>query len=262
MINDIGKMDLVIQGPANNYTLEIVNLYLNLDFVNNIIISCWEGDNVDPNMNERVRVIFNKDIPNPGITNRNRQIVSSYNGLKEVTTKFSAKLRSCQKITLESMQLMYDYYNKHKERSLSFEDDVNKPFNRVCVAGIFKPFPFHPRDHIYWGNTMDLLDVFDIPLDTYNGVEDYSKITRSEAYISSFYYAKFNKKINHFIENYETYLVDNAPKINEAFEINDEIITKVFLPFPKIDFEWPKHGLYRYHYDFTEKHFGEYFGNE
>jgi hypothetical protein len=65
-----------------------------------------------------------------------------------------------------------------------------------------------------------------------------------------------------FIDNYKTYLVDNSPKIQESFKINDEIITKVFLPFPKINFEWPKHNLKTYHYDFTEKYFGEYWGED
>jgi hypothetical protein len=261
-MNDIGKMDLVIQGPVNNYTIEIANLYLNLDFVNNIILSTWQGTIIPSGLDSRIKVLFNQDISNPGITNRNRQIVSSYNGLKEVTTQFSAKLRSCQKISLDSMKLMYEYYNKHKERVLHFENDETKPLNRICVAGIFKPFPFHPRDHIFWGNTSDLLDVFNIPLDTYNGPELYHVITRSETYLASFYYAKFNNKINEFIKDYRTYLVDNAPKIQEAFKINDEIITKVFLPFPKIDFEWPKHGLKNYHYHHAASVWGEYWGED
>jgi hypothetical protein len=262
MNDTIGKMDLVIQGPLNNYSIEIANLYLQLDFVDRIILSTWVGTSLPENLDERIIVILNEDVSHPGIANRNRQIISSLNGLKQVKTKFSAKLRSCQKISLDSMYLMYEYYNKNKERVLHFEKNEIKPYNRICVAGIFRPFPFHPRDHIFWGNTLDLIDVFDIPLDTYNGIENYNLITRTEAYIASFYYAKFNNKIHEFIDDYKTYLVDDAPRIEESFKINDEIITKVFLPFPKINFEWPKHNLKTYHYDFTEKYFGEYWGEE
>ena len=262
MNDSIGKMDLVIQGPVNSYTIEIANLYLQLNFVDRIILSTWVGTPIPNNLDDRIFVIFNDDILNPGTTNRNRQIISSLNGLKEVKTPFTAKLRSCQKISLDSMYLMYDYYNKNKERVLHFENDETKPNNRVCVAGIFRPFPFHPRDHIFWGNTSDLIDIFNIPLDNYVGSEYYNLTTRTEAYIASYYYAKFNNKIYDFINDYKTYLVDNAPKINESFKINDEIVTKVFLPFPKIDFEWPKHNLKKYHYDFTEKYFGEYWGED
>ena len=58
------------------------------------------------------------------------------------------------------------------------------------------------------------------------------------------------------------YLVDNAPKIAEAFDINNKIITKVFQPFPKIEFEWPRQNLKQYYYDYTEKYYGEYWGQQ
>lgn len=38
-------MDLVLQGDCNNYTLDVAHHYLQLEFVNNIIISCWENSN-------------------------------------------------------------------------------------------------------------------------------------------------------------------------------------------------------------------------
>lgn len=260
MINDIGKMDLVLQGPVDNYSIEIAKSYLQLNFVNNIILSTWNGTSIPSDLDKRIKFVFSEDVLIPGIGNRNRHIVSSREGLKHVTTNFTAKLRSDQNITLNSMILMYTYYEKYKNRVITFENNQEKPNNRICVAGIFRPFPFHPRDHIFWGNTEDLRDVFDIPLDEYRGVENYNEILRAEAYITSFYYSKFNKKIENFINNPKLYLVDNAPFINESFKISDEIISKVFLPFPKIDFEWPKHGLKNYHYDYTEKVYGEYWG--
>ena len=82
--------------------------------------------------------------------------------------------------------------------------------------------------------------------------EEYKKYTRSELYIAIHYCKYFNNKINLFIENYKEYLVDDAPKINEAFELSEKILNKIFLPFPKINFEWPKHGLKEYHYHLTE----------
>ena len=158
---------------------------------------------------------------------------------------------------------MYTFYEKNKERELTFYDDTSKPKNKICVAGIFRPYPFHPRDHMFWGNTEDLLDVFNIPYsNTQPGDCNYNKITRAEAYIASHYYAKFDPIINTFINNDKIYLVDNAPKIAEAFDISNKIITKVFQPFPKIEFEWPRQNLKQYYYDYTEKYYGEYWGHQ
>jgi hypothetical protein len=270
-IVEVHKLDIVLQGPANSYTLEIANHYLCLPFVNNIIISCWEGDSIFDTYNSKIILLKNKNIPNSGCGNRNFQIKSSLEGLKLVKCNFAVKLRSDQKIGLNSMYAMFHFYNKHKERELHFHNNPSKPKNKICVAGIFRPFPFHPRDHIFWGNTQDLIDIFNIPYcdDNYykefDNVNDnilYKQTIRTEAYIAVHYYAKFEPKIDLFINNYKSYLVDDAPLISETFKVNDEIITKVFKPFPKIDLEWPKYNLSNYHYDYTEKMLGEYWSDE
>jgi len=255
-------MDLVLQGVIDQYAIEIAEHYSNLDFIDNIICSGWVSDPSVIIDNSRIKLIRSPLLQNPGIGNRNRQIVTSLEGLKQVNTEFTAKLRSDQKISLDSMKLMYDYYEKNKERKLQYWDDKNKPYNRICVAGIFKPIPFHPRDHMFWGNTKDLLEVFNIPLDPLVQLPhtDYEKTVRSEAYICQYYYAKFDNIIYNYIVNPHEYLVDNAPKIAEAFITSDKLITDVFLPFPKVDFEWPKYGMSNYHYHYTETVYGEYWG--
>lgn len=253
----MSKIDLVIQGIYTDYTMEIVNHYLNLDFVNKVIISCWE-DNVVNSNSDRISVVKSKDIEYPGLANRNRQIKTSLEGLKTATTEFAVKLRSDQKISLDSMRLMYDFYNEHKEQRLPFADGT-KPKNRICVAGIFKPYPFHPRDHIFWGNAQDLIDVFDIPYDTVSLInEDYAKYTRAETYICSWYYARFDNEIVKYINEPTKYLVDKASNINEALEKSNYWGPQVFKPFPRINFEWPKYNLKNYHYDLTASQFGEY----
>lgn len=254
-------MDIVLQGPANTFTNEIAEHYLQLEFVNTIIISCWKGDHIET-VNPRIKLIVSDDIENPGLGNRNRHIYSSLIGLEQVTTPFSVKMRSDQKVSLEGMRLMYSFYENHKERQLSFHDNPERPYNQICVAGIFPSFPFHPRDHTYWGNTHDLIDVFSIPFDLTSNLGEYiyTKWLRSEAYIASHYYSKFDSRVSNFIENYSEYLIDNAPRIKEAFEVNDAIIIKVFLPFPKVEFAWPKYEFYTHnnYYEYTEKTYGEY----
>lgn len=255
----LNKIDLILQGVCNNYTHEIAYSYLNLEFVNNIIVSCWDNNITNFNSN-RIVVLKSKDVVNPGITNRNRQIKSSFEGIKAATTEFSVKLRSDQKISLDSMRLMYDFYEKYKEQDAVFIDGT-RPKNRICVAGIFRPFPFHPRDHIFWGNTSDLFDVFNIPHDDIGPTDDYTKYVRSETYIAMWYYAKFDKDVSAYVKDPAKYLVDNAPYINEALIKSEKLGSKIFKPFPKIDFAWPKHGLSNYHYDLTASKFGEYWDN-
>lgn len=251
------KIDLILQGPFNDYAYEIAVHYLQLEFVNKIILSCWEQDRVYNKHPDRIIIVKSKDLFG-GVGNRNRQIKSSLEGLKRSTTEFSVKLRSDQKISLSSMRTMFIFYEKHKIQPLRFEGNSQKPFNTICVAGIFRPFPFHPRDHIFWGNTQDLIDVFSIPYDNESTDQDYSRWLRAEAYLCMWYYARFDKQINKYIERYQEYLVDSAPFLKEALEKSNELGPKVFKPFPRIDFEWPKHGLANYHYDFTEREYGEY----
>ena len=42
--NHFDKLDIVLQGKLNDEVLNIANYYLELPFVNKIIISCWEDD--------------------------------------------------------------------------------------------------------------------------------------------------------------------------------------------------------------------------
>ena len=57
--NNIELMDIVVQGPYDDFTGTIVESYLKLPFVNNIIISCWGGNVVTKGIfdNSRVSVI-------------------------------------------------------------------------------------------------------------------------------------------------------------------------------------------------------------
>ena len=152
-------MDLVLQGDCNDYTLDVAEHYLQLEFVNNVIISCWENSNIESD-NPRIIIIKNIDVDNPGLKNRNRQIKSSLEGLKKVKTEFSAKFRGDQKVSLDSMYKMYNFYNINKKREMTYHDDESKPINKICVLGIFPNFPFHPADEIFWGNTHDLIELY------------------------------------------------------------------------------------------------------
>ena len=40
-------IDIVIQGPYTEFTDEVIDLYLKIDLIDNIIISCWDVDKIE-----------------------------------------------------------------------------------------------------------------------------------------------------------------------------------------------------------------------
>jgi|TARA_R110000822_G_scaffold75045_2_gene180349 hypothetical protein len=163
------KIDIVLQGPYNNdFVNEIALHYLALAFVNNIIISHHTSDTKERLLHSNIEYITTDKVKPIGSGNENLQIVSSLAGINKASTKFIVKMRNDQKYTLDSMKIMYDFYNQNSERTLSFTDNYSKPYNQICVAGNFVHLPFHPRDHIFWGNREDLIDLFSLPLDDYD----------------------------------------------------------------------------------------------
>ncbi len=247
------KINLIIQGPFYNYTDDIIQHYSSLSWVNKIIFSCWENDSDSNYANE---IVKSKLLANNGITNRNAQIVTSLAGLNASNTEYSAKLRSDQKISIDSMNYLYEKMLENK--------------NKILTLGFYKYFPFHPRDHSFWGKTSELIELFDIKLDdqvkeTLSSPHDswphkgfYSSYLRTEAYIVAHYLAKKDERVKNMVDNYKEYLTDFASNNLDAILLDKELMPKFFALSSKIDFEWPKYNLKNYHYDFAANYYGEF----
>lgn len=256
--SDLEKMDIVLQGQYEEYTDEIIAEYLKLPFVNNIIVSCWNDDRPDNYHSPRVKYARSSYPLTPGTCNKNLQITTSFAGIKLCKTKFSAKMRSDQKYDYNSMMNMYEFLME------------NHTEGKIFVAGMFPSFLFHPRDHIYWGETKDLYCLFDIPLE-YNSLIDKVRIgkyelaqyanylTRPETYIGAHYCTRFDDRVKKMLIEPEKYLYDAAPLWNEAYEISTEVLPKAFKVFPRtgIDLVWPKRDTYSYPYDQQKLHSNE-----
>ena len=270
VISEIG-IDIVLQGPLNDNVILITEYYLELDFVNNIILSCWEDDIVPEIKNDRIIIVQNPKPLQVGSGNKNLQIVSSLNGLKKCTTEFVIKIRNDQRYTHESMYKMYRFYEEYKERKMTFYYDKNRPKNRICVSGNFAEFSFHPRDHLFWGNKEDLIDLFSLPLDTWAITDkikyiqpcDYSLyyeyFIRSETYLGAHYLTNFNQKINYYLLDPKKYLYDNSEYYQETKELSDKITPQIFKSFPRegIELEWYKYKWKIYPYESQRERFGE-----
>jgi len=168
-------------------------------------------------------------------------------------------MRTDQKYTQDSMYKMYQFFLDNK-----------KDNHQLFVGGMFPSLLFHPKDHIFWGKTSDLITLFDIPLEL-NSFADKVKIgkdklhlyydyfVRAETYIGTHYCANFEDYINKYLLNPETYLYDNAPKWNEVYAISDVTTHNYFKSFPRegIDFSWPKKSWGTYPYEDQKLYHGE-----
>jgi hypothetical protein len=245
------KLDIVIQGRYDDYTDEIIDSYLKLPFLNKVIVSCWE-DNKNSIYKRGTTFLRNEYPQSPGTDNRNLQIVSSLNGLKLCETKFSIKMRSDQKFSYDSMMKMFDFFMENNQASISFQYDHQKPRNKILVAGWYPGLLFCPRDHIFWGNTDDLVDLFDIPLEINGFIQKvkvpkerlwmyYNYFIRTETYIGAHYCSNFDETVNRFLLKPEEHLYDGAVYWYYTKDFSDRITPSVFKSFPKevINFDWP-----------------------
>lgn len=251
-------MDCVIQGNISEASKRFVENCLQSGVFDRTIISCWESDDVD--WASGLTVIKNKDVENPGTGNRNRQIHSSLAGIKEAGSGDIARFRSDQIISIESLKVMRDFYLSQGEPKLPYLDGELRK-KRICVAGIFKPFPFHPRDHIFFGDRRDMIKLFDIAQCRLSGEPDYNTMTRAESYIGCNYASRFFEDFLLFCENPSDYLSDSARNRSAAMKISDIYRDELFTAFPRIKFSWPKHSLKEYHYHVTQT-MGEYWNED
>ncbi len=135
-----------------------------------IILSTWTGmktegldydilvENEDPGQNK---------ITHPHhklrIANDNRQIRSTYEGLKRVKTTFAMKLRSDNYLANDNFKLLFGKFeNRHPEYHFLKERVVTcSSFCRELEKG--GRTPFQVCDFFYFGLIEDLLDIWNIP---------------------------------------------------------------------------------------------------
>jgi hypothetical protein len=250
----------VLQGAVRPETDQIVRTFLDLPFVNNIVLSVFPGSE-QLLYGDRVQYVLNEFLPNPGTGNRNLQILSSARGIQRVTTTFAVKMRTDQIIHAHSMQRMYDFWLQREQPDPNRRPTDTDPAGPLYVMGLYRIFPYHPRDHVFWGYTADLQRLWDCPMDPEPPNADYSQCTRAETYIGQWYYARYAPEAAKHAADPRTYLVDGAPCQAEALALDFEVRDRLFKVFPRVEMAWPKHNLPVYHYDYSAQ-FSEYWHEE
>jgi hypothetical protein len=253
-MNEDLNIDFILQGPVSPETKETALNLLNYSRTNKVIISTWEGENIDNFIDDRILVIYNKKLINPGKNNRNRQIYSTYEGLKMCCADIAVKMRTDQRYSLETLELMYNYFINNYKIDEKFVNNLG-PKGAIFTITLYANFPFHPQDHLFYGFREDLLELFNIPLDSEYPPEDMLENptdygirtdflftdTRPNTYIGMYYYSKFDTNIEHMVNNYREYIVDKAPRFNEAMVYDIKYKNKIFKAFPKLNVFWYKH---------------------
>lgn len=260
MIIDEGRdTDIIIQGPyRKEYTAKLIDKCLELSFVKNVIVSYWNDDNAQVYQKRRV-VYINDRKPNEfGTDNRNLQIVSTQNALRHVTSTYCVKMRSDQEYDLEGLNDMHEHYEKERKEYP----------NAIFVGGVFPNLLFHPRDHIFWGTTDQIKQLFDVPLEkdgfaSKNNVSKselanhYDQFVRTETYLGSRYIARFEDELGEMIEQPELYLHDDSAKWDEAHKKSVEVMNEYFRPFSeKLSMYWHSKEMY-YPYEQQRAVYGE-----
>ncbi|WP_276133803.1 WavE lipopolysaccharide synthesis family protein [Polluticoccus soli] len=186
---------VVIQGPVigkpgepevNQRTKQAIESVKKVLPEAEIIISTWEG--TDVSHLDYDKVVFNAD---PGAityndhelknvyNNNNRQIVSTYNGLKQATRKYAMKLRGdCTLLHSGFMVFLNGFLIKSRYSFFK---------HRILVPTIYSrnprkvPLLYHVSDIFQVGFTEDMLDLWNIPL------QPEPETTRAYSYDTRFY---------------------------------------------------------------------------
>tara|TARA_S200002703_G_scaffold137239_1_gene126922 strand:- start:126 stop:2261 length:2136 start_codon:yes stop_codon:yes gene_type:complete len=238
--NNYVKHDIVIQGPIHELTESIVKDYLKLPFVNKIFVSTW-NDQTFEYVDDRVELIKNDYPITPGTCNKNLQIVSTLSGLKKCTSKYTIKMRSDQKYSNDTMLNHYKF----------FVDNDGLNSDKLFVGAVYPKLLFHPRDHIFWGKTDNLLKMFDIPIE-YNSIIDkvrlgkyelakyFNHFTRPETYLGAHYISKYDERVKMCLIYPENNLYDGCMYWDNNYKLSSELMPKYFEVFPhkNTDIQW------------------------
>lgn len=221
------QVSVIVQGGLYPWTEQYLRQYAALS--DDVIYSGWTGTRL-ANPPAGLRVVLSEIPANPGMGNRNCQIVSSLAGAKLARHPWAVKVRSDM------------FLPEFGRMAAHVEERHAGPGHDLFTLSIYTKLPLHPRDHVVWGRTQDLIDLFDIPHDPTPGPDyDEGCDLRSETYLGMWYYARYFPEAQKFVHSPHEYLTDNAPRRAEALAFHREHWGRLFKPFPRVLLEWPKH---------------------
>tara|TARA_B100000131_G_scaffold299263_1_gene319567 strand:+ start:22950 stop:23750 length:801 start_codon:yes stop_codon:yes gene_type:complete len=243
------KIDIIIQGGIWPATVSAAHSYVNHPMVDRVIVSTWDSESVtEANIkDERVVLLKNKfpDYEGPG--NLNLHLISSRNGLKQCTNEVVLKIRSDEIMSPEGLTTWINYFKEHDNKDTLRCLDGTTQRSKIAVIATNINYPYHPQDHVFIGYKEDLFKLFNMPLSYEPPLMpepvDFSTKTghlRNPIYIGANYFALFFQDSQHHLENWKEYLLDGAPKRQEALDFYLKHRNSIFRPLPRIKMWWQK----------------------
>ena len=171
-------ISVVIQGPIHREPRESHNGCSTSNSIKSvrqhlpgasIILSTWKGENCDDL--DADQFIFNED-PGPihksisgpweAHNNLNRQIVSTLNGIKAVTTPYALKFRGDQSLNNGQLAKLFSASDT-KSPNTQLESKIIASSWHTLDSSLY-PSPFRVSDLVQFGRTNDLINYWNTPL--------------------------------------------------------------------------------------------------
>lgn len=265
------EVSIIIQGGILNSSRELdVDFLFNLNLTlknfpqAEIIVSTWAADNViEDNLRisyPGIRFLFNEDVGAIAknvdglnvVSNVNRMLVSSLNGLRCASKKYSIKMRTDSYLYNDNIiSCLSDYFLKNKFLSVEnvLRQEQYTVFSRHLInCNLFArnpyshlPFLYHPGDIMVAGLTQDVLSFFDIPL----ADESIFKHCKS---IMNVCYMRFAPEQYLWVKNLERSIpgfefLGNFSKNSVDLQLSEKMYLNNFLPLDsaRLGFVWRKH---------------------
>lgn len=237
MINS-SDISVIIQGPIDKKITKQSCTSIRKVLPNSeIILSTWDGEDVSDLTYDKIVFstppISNQIVmPKTGIirlNSTNHQIISTNAGLAVASRKYSMKIRS--DMVLHHNRFL-KFFEKYEKRSF-FDEKYTIFSQRVCVFPTYNVhsincFPFNICDWIYFGYTIDLKYLFDIPLwDTFSlKLRKNEYVPRVDDNVGAEQYiwlSAINKKVSIVLENAFD-ITNGKDLLSEEWMVNNFIL--------------------------------------
>lgn len=252
-------LTILIQGPF--FEFENYDTNKNIEILKkvfpeaNILISTWENESRFSN-NEKHKIIFNKD---PGFVNDKhfgsntpgsnilRQIISVKNGLKEIKSKYTLKIRSdCYFNSNKILNLNIDNFLKNRNHSFLKERIITSSIG--SLNQLETKILYHYSDWFNFGLTEDLSKLWTNIIIEDDDINFFSKFIREKKNIYGkdwdlkytaeqfIYYKSISNKFNNQLIHAHDF---SKNKLEEA---ENYLINNFYLVDPDdVDFIFPKY---------------------
>ena len=159
------KVSIIIQGPLNHRSIEIIPEYLKRG---EVIVSCWDSDDISSldEYKDQIKIVVNKysDVSHCYKTSGSQapwvyQHHTTLNGLLKAKNHFSIKVRSDE--SYPDLDPLINMLIKQNEER---DPQTNEYEDRIITSNIYfrrdGENKFHPSDHIVSGRTQRMIDAF------------------------------------------------------------------------------------------------------